>query len=344
LTTFALFIAALIWAGVSPKTYVIKASGLVTSEGKVNIMNRVPGAIERIYAAEGQTIAEGDPIIEIDAFQTELQIAQLESARGFIEGKIALIGRLITFINAYTVADPQTQVNPFDASVADEAKYYADTQSFIDYARTKNDPNGTPGDGDDTDKTQDEVNGVKSSFISQQGYYTALDQYQSQLSENAGQLAMYRDSLAEYTVRADCAGVVHLTAGITVGTVIQAGTLLGSVNSADEGAYYFEAVISAGERGKVKVGDGAEIALAGVVQAEFGVLTGKVTAIDADSTQTENGEVFYRVKIKPDATRLADKRGGVITLTSGMIAESRIQYDETTWLKWAIEQIGVKFR
>lgn len=69
-----------------------------------------------------------------------------------------------------------------------------------------------------------------------------------------------------------------------------------------------------------------------------------MVSIDNDSTQTEDGQVYYRVRVLPDKTELTDKKGNTVRLTTGMIGECRIKYDETTWLKWAIEQIGVKFR
>jgi hypothetical protein len=113
---------------------------------------------------------------------------------------------------------------------------------------------------------------LKSQFLSQQ--YTTYDQYQAQQIDADSKLKMYVDSLAEFTVRAAVSGAVHCNAALTAGTVIQAGSLLGSVSAKDASGLYFEAVISAADRSKLAVGDGAEIALAGVMQSEFGVLTG----------------------------------------------------------------------
>jgi hypothetical protein len=103
---------------------------------------------------------------------------------------------------------------------------------------------------------------------------------------------MYEKSLAEYTVRAEQTGVVHLSTGLTVGTVLQTGSLLGSISPTNKESLYFETVVSAADRAKLKIGDTAETTVSGAMQSEFGILTGKVTHIDTDSIQTENGEVF----------------------------------------------------
>lgn len=155
---------------------------------------------------------------------------------------------------------------------------------------------------------------------------------------------MYQDSLSEYMVVAEQDGIVHLNAWLTVGTMIQAGSLIGNINSDDNLTLFIDTVISATDRAKIKESDTVEIALSGVMQSEFGVFTGEIISIANDRTQTEDGAVFYYVKIKTKETQLKDRKGNTINLTLGMLADSRIKYDETTWLKWAIEQIGVKFK
>jgi hypothetical protein len=75
------------------------------------------------------------------------------------------------------------------------------------------------------------------------------------------------------------------------------------------------------------------------MQTEYGTFTGKVVSIDNDATQTEDGQVFYRVKIVSNSNELKDKHGNKIQLELGMIGECRIKYDETTYLNWMVEQI-----
>jgi multidrug efflux pump subunit AcrA (membrane-fusion protein) len=342
--TLIFLIASVCWAGFSTKTYVVKASGIVASENKINIMNKVSGSIDKINVVEGDTVAKGDVLVEMNSFQTELQITQILTMVDFYSSKVELLERLVLFVNNFRLDNVESRKNPFDNNNASEIKYYSDAQMFIDYVdgqeKAAQEP---PEDGDESEPfEQSDVDSVKGQFLSQ--HYGTLDDAKAQVVQQQGQLKMYADSLVEYKIIAEQDGIVNLSARLTVGTMIQAGALLGTISAADKSILYFDTVISATDRAKIAVGDTVEIAVSGIMQSEYGVLKGKVTEIASNSTQTENGQVFYRVKIKPDTTQLKDKKGNVVDLTTGMLAESRIKYDETTWLKWAIEQIGVKFR
>ncbi len=155
---------------------------------------------------------------------------------------------------------------------------------------------------------------------------------------------MYTSSLSAYTVRAEQSGKLHLTAGLTEGTVLQAGTLLGNITKNAKDKLYFNAIVSATERSKLSVGSQVEIAVSGAMQTEYGTLHGEIVSIDNDVTQTEDGQAFYRVKIVSDATELKDKYGHTVQLELGMIGECRIKYDETTYLNWMVEQIVGKLK
>ena len=48
----SLFIAVILWSIFSIKTYVVKASGVVTDQYKENIMNYSTGEIKKIYVKE----------------------------------------------------------------------------------------------------------------------------------------------------------------------------------------------------------------------------------------------------------------------------------------------------
>ena len=331
--------SAVFWAAFSVKTYVVRVTGLVVSESHVNIMNRVGGAIKAVNIKEGKDVKIGDILFEIDSFQTELQIAQIESNISFYNEKIVLLERLFTFINGFTLSDQLSRVNPFSKDILSEISVFGDAQTFVDYviqqekSATEQDPPIT--------YMQAEVDLLKTSYLSQM--YSKVEEINMQCADLISRLQMYKDSLSEYKVIAEIDGIAHLTQGITVGTVLQAGSLLGSIMDPNPESLYFQSVLSVQDRSKILVGDGVEIAVAGLPQNEFGIVRGRVVSIDTDSTQSDKGEVYYTVKIKPEKTTLTSRKHSA-ELVSGMIVESRIKYDETTWLLWAIEQIGVKFR
>ena len=65
----SLLIAVILWSIFSIKTYVGKASGVVSDEFKENIMNYTTGEIKKIYGKEGDKVNKGDKLIEINSFQ-----------------------------------------------------------------------------------------------------------------------------------------------------------------------------------------------------------------------------------------------------------------------------------
>lgn len=331
LLTLVFVIGALLWAAFSTKTYVIRATGLATDTNKTNVMNLVSGKVESINVSEGQAVNEGDIILVIDSYETRLQISQLESMRAFYQNKIANNQRLLAYINAFSLDDENTQINPFNENDSNEAKLFSDAEMVKLYMATLKDRE----DG----YTESDEQSLKSQILSQLGLYTTLDECNLQVTQYDSQIKMYSDSLEAYSIKAKQSGQIHLTAGLTVNTVLQAGTLIGSISSNEKDKLYFELAVSATERSKLSIDSQVEIAVSGAMQTEYGTLYGRITEIDNDSTQTENGQVYYRVKAVPDNTVLYDKKGRSIQLQLGMIGECRIKYDETTYLKWMIEQI-----
>jgi multidrug efflux pump subunit AcrA (membrane-fusion protein) len=328
ITTFlTLFLVTvlLLLAGFSTKTYVVKASGLLTSNTKSYLMNEVASSITKVYFNEGDKVTEGVTVIELDTVQVDLQIVQLQAQADFLQNYINNYQILIDFINNYNLESENTLVNPFDGNNSDISKYYIYAENYISSMNNS---------------TQDVIDGYKNQYTS--SYYSAVDQYSYQLVSVNSQKAAYQDSLEQYKIKAETSGVLHYSSAIKTGTVLQAGSLIGSISSDNKEDLYFESVISAADISKIKTGCNVEIAISGIVQSEYGVLKGTLIFVDSDSTQTENGDVYYKIKIKPENTVLKDKKGNSIEISTGMISESRIKYDETTWLKWMLEQIGIK--
>ncbi len=340
LLTLIFVIGALFWAGFSTKTYVVKASALVDNESKVNIMNTVSGKVKTLNVAEGQKVEEGDVILVLDSFETELQIAQIQAVVDLYDSKIQATQRLINFVTDYSLSDKTTNINPFSPTNSETAKLYSDAETFINYVAQQKDQVEITGGV----YSQEQLDDVKTQFLIQQYTYSSLEEYTGQKAQQESQLKMYQKSLSAYTVRAFQSGIIHLSAGLTEGTVLQAGSLLGNISDNNKDNLYFNAVVSATERSKLSVGSQVEIAVSGAMQTEYGTLNGEVVKIDNDVTQTEDGQAYYKVKIKSDSKELKDKYGHVVQLELGMIGECRIKYDETTYLNWMIEQIVGKLK
>ena len=78
LITLIFVTAIIIIAAFSVKTYVVKASSVVTSENKSYIMNGVSGSVKEIYVEEGDQVDEAAPLFSLDTTEVDLQIKQLQ--------------------------------------------------------------------------------------------------------------------------------------------------------------------------------------------------------------------------------------------------------------------------
>ncbi len=150
-------------------------------------------------------------------------------------------------------------------------------------------------------------------------------------------------STDEYQLYVQRSGIIHLNAPLKKGMVLQGGSLLGSISNTDEDIIV-ETLIPSSDRPRIHEKDEVSLAVGGLNQAEYGTLNGKVIAIDEDATiDNEKGNILFKVKIKPDKNYLEDKKGEKVNLTLGMVTEARVKYEKITYMKYFMEQIGIKF-
>ena len=107
-------------------------------------------------------------------------------------------------------------------------------------------------------------------------------------------------STDEYVLYASSSGKIHLNTEIKKGMVLQGGSQIGSIAITTE-ELIVEALVPSSDRPRIHENDEVSLAVGGLNQAEYGTLSGKVVSIDGDATiNNENGNVYFKVKIKPD--------------------------------------------
>ena len=168
-------------------------------------------------------------------------------------------------------------------------------------------------------------------------------QYEAEVSKLVSQKDSYEKSKEQYIVTAQSDGVVHLNTPLTVGMVIQSGNLIGTVNNKEENMIV-ETMLPSTDRPRIHVGDEVSLVVGGLNQAEYGTIPGNVVSIDEDATiDNENGNIYFKVKVKPDRIYLEDSKGERVNLTVGMVTETRVKYEKITYMKYFLELIGAKF-
>lgn len=100
-----------------------------------------------------------------------------------------------------------------------------------------------------------------------------------------------------------------------------------------------EVYVDASNKAYLKEDMDVEMVVGGLSQTKYGTLKGKVISISNDSIVNENN-ILYKIQIKPSNITLKQKNNEV-ELKNGMVVESRIKYEKTTWMNWCLKMIGM---
>lgn len=336
-----LLTAAIVASIYIQKPYVVKATGMVTSNNKATLTVNMAGTITSFNLKEGQTVKAGDTLMTFDDSQTRVQMEQYASQVDYYNKQTSLYNRCIKEItagtNTFKKSDPEQ--SPFYNQIALMYSKMAQYNMSDDYYKSV-------GYTDDQIKTAQAQNASQKSSIKYQtisDLNTQIASLEVQLETASAQYSAYKNLLDEYIVRATQSGIIHLSTAIKPGMILQAGTAIGTISTNSPSDLTVETYISAQDRSKVSINQPAQIAVSGVLQNDYGILNGKIVAIDTDaSVNQDKGAVFYKAEIKPSTTVLKNKNGQAISLQSGMVTQANIQYQDSTWFNWVLEQIGLK--
>jgi len=346
LTVALLLVAVTVWGIHTPKTYVIKSTGVIQSNNKNYVMSPYTGKISEMKASEGTVVEKGDLLFQVQSTDLNLQVTQLEEQKKSYETRAAQFQKLVKSI--------KDDRNYFDLTAEGDSLYYSQfeaykskvAQSQVDVSTYK-----AYGYTDEQIETQLVTNQSKITEL----YYSAIQSAESSVLEadtqingiNA-QLTAIKQGQGQYTITANASGIVHMMSDYKEGMVVQAAAPIASIASARDN-YQVVAYMSPSDVTRTHVGDRADIAIAGLTQSVYGTITGQVTSIDSDMTASENAETgesssYFKVYIKPDNKYLVSKEGNKADITNGMAVEARIQYDEVTYFNYVLEALGVLTR
>lgn len=335
-----LIIVAILWANKSVKTYLIKGQGIVTTENKSHIMTKGSGEITEVFIKEGSQVKEGDVVFTTSALETELQLEQINSQIETYTARINLLKKAEKnatdgtnyfnknddvereFYNKLTAAYISRKEFDVDSEVLRQRGY--EEIQINDYIKSQN------------NKRDEHYFKTISEFTNER------KQYETEMSKLIAQREAGEKGKRQYEVLAQKDGVVHLNAPLTEGMVLQGGSLIGTITNNEE-ELLIETMLLSTDRPRIHVGDEVSLAVGGLNQAEYGTIDGKVISIDEDSTiDNEKGNVYFKLKVKPEKTYLEDTKGERVNLSIGMVTETRVKYEKITYMKYFLELIGVK--
>lgn len=331
----------IIWANKNVKTFIIKGHGIVASEKKSYVMAKAPGEIKEVFIEEVKEVKAGDVLFTTNGIEAELQLQQV----------IAQINNFNNRIEWLKAAEKNATngTNNFDKNDAVEVEFYNKlSEAYI--ARKEFDVNiqALKDQGAEEKQINEHVKTQKNKAKEQ--YYKTISaftnerkQYDLEVVKLEAQKVALEKNKEEFKVLAQSSGIIHINSPLTTGMVLQGGALVGTItNKEDE--LIIETMLPSSDRPRIHNGDEVSIMVGGLLQSEYGTIPGKVLNIDEDATiDNEKGNVYFKAKIKPDKTYLEDSKGEKVNLTIGMVTETRVKYEKITYMKYILEQIGVKF-
>ncbi|PRR83476.1 HlyD family secretion protein [Clostridium vincentii] len=339
LVVLLLIIGFLVWSTKSVKTYVVKGQGIVSTENKSNIMAKISGEVKESYIEEGKEVNAGDALIVFSSPEPKYQIEQSDGQIEIYNKRIELLKRAEN--------EATKGKNTFDKNDTDELEFYNKLlSSNAKMAEYKVDEEALKKQQYTEEQIQQGKDQAK--VKKDQIYYeTILDftNERTQLEMEKSKLEAQKESITsstdEYVLYASSSGKIHLNTEIKKGMVLQGGSQIGSIAITNE-ELIIEASVPSIDRPRIHENDDVSLAVGGLNQAEYGTLNGKVVSIDGDATiNNENGNVYFKVKIKPEKNYLEDKKGEQVSLTLGMVTETRVKYEKITYMKYFMEQIGI---
>lgn len=346
LTITFLLIAVAIWSVKTPKTYIIKSSGVVQNTNKNYAMSPYTGEITAINIAEGMKVHEGDVLFEIKSDDLDLQGEQLEGQKKIYETQISQYGKLVKSI--------KDDINYFDQSNPEDSLYFSQYEAYKSQVKQNEIDTTTYKNYGYTDE-QIEAELIKNQSKITEVYYSAIKsaedsilQSQNQLDSISAQLDAISAGQEEYSVKASVTGTIHMVSDYKIGMVVQMAQALASISSEND-EYVIQANVSTDDAARLEIGDKTDIAVSGLTQSVYGTISGKVTQIDSDvsiseSNDSDNPGAYFKVMIKPDDTYLVSKSGDKVNLSNGLTVETRIQYDKVTYFQYVLESLGVLTR
>ncbi|CAM2888525.1 HlyD family efflux transporter periplasmic adaptor subunit [Hathewaya histolytica] len=341
LVVLILIICFIVWSAKSVKTFVVKGQGVISTEKKSNIMAKVSGEIKESYIEEGKEVKEGDLLLVFNSPEPKYQLQQIDGQIKILDKKIKLLKR--------AEKEATKGKNTFNKKDSDEVEFYNKlVNSYVRLEEYKVDEEALK----KQEYTDEQIQKYKEQAKNKkdQLYYDTIISFtndRKQLEMEKSRLETQKVSITksteEYKLCASSSGKVHLNTPIKKGIVLHGGALIGTIATTDKDIIV-ETLIPSTDRPRIHKNDDVSLAVGGLNQAEYGTLKGKVISIDEDATiDTEKGNIFFKVKVKPERNYLKDKKGEKIKLTLGMVTETRVKYEKITYMKYFIEQIGIKF-
>ncbi len=324
-------------------TISVKASGIIRPiNERTEVKPVISGIIDTLYHNEGSTIKKGDKLLRIKDQITKskkiLNNYEINQHERFIHDLQLITSCAVDekIVNQLISPLYREQVSTFLHQQADrDASLKKATKEFDMNSSLAKDKVISPKEFFDTQIEYDKAVAASKSFTRQQqsNWQQDLARYQLELSQYQEQLHQISTDASYYEVIAPISGTIQGINTRYAGSLLQTNETICTISP--EGAILGECYVSPKNIGLIKKGQKVQFQIDAYDYNYFGILTGKVVAIDNDFSVIENTPAF-KVRCNFDDTQLNLKNGFSGSLQKGLTFQARFVIGErTVWqLLW----------
>ncbi len=323
---FTLICTAILWAAFFKLDIVVTASGVVTPEGNMNIVqSSMGGTIENILIKEGDYVKKGEDLIELSQELNDIDIDKIE-----YNLELMKIQKEI-----YTKIYNGTEIDKIDAEKYEPYQWVV--KCIIEEENIyKNDLSGL--ELQIRSSSSKELSDLQMDSFSMQRNLEIMEKISScegKIKENEAALAKYTYGEKENTIKAPVSGYVTQLAVNTLGQVIQSTQTVAGI-SPDDATLIFKCYLPDADIMNIELGQTVQMKLKAFPYAEYGAIEGTIEYISPAAQAVEGIGYVYTVNISYDNERM-----GTIP---GMSGTAEILAGKRTVLEYFMEPISKGFR
>jgi membrane fusion protein, peptide pheromone/bacteriocin exporter len=336
-TILLLVVASLVSLPLIRTTIAVGAQGITRpSEERTEVKLVIGGIIDTIYYHEGDSVKKGATLLRIKDMVSPgkriLNNFQINQHGQFIhdlklltsgEPNEALISRLVSPVYREQLSHYLHQKSDQDATLKKATKELNMNTALVKGRAI------TQKEFFDTQVQFDKANGSYKAFLVEQqsNWQQDMARYNLELSQYKQELGQINADASYYEVKAPVSGTLQGINNRYAGGILQPNETLCTISP--NGNLLGECYILPKDIGLIKVGQKARFQIGAFNYNYFGVLTGKVIAIDNDFTTINNNPLF-KVRCRFDNMQLHLKNGFAGNLQKGLTFQVRFIIGERT--------------
>lgn len=354
----AVVVAAITWSALAQVDEITRSDGRIVPDGREQVIASLDaGILIELKVREGEEVQAGQDLVYLDPTRVE---AQQNESQAKLQALKAGAARLTAEANGRASIQWPADVDPKSRAALGEAESFEARKRLLDEAvgsinrslgliskelKLAQDMSKSGLMSDvEVMRLNRQVNEIQQQRTERLSRYRQeasqeLVRVQSEMSQLDEQLVVRQDALTRTVLKSPVRGVVKSVKISTIGGVVASGAPILEIAPIGP-KVLVQAKIKPKDIGFVRLGQTAEVKLAGYDFNTYGGLEGKVTYIGPDVvTEGDNkGEGYYRVIVTAERNNLKYK-GEKLPVIPGMTSTVEIKTGERSVLSYLLRPV-----